>query len=525
MLAGTPVIVNNNTGGGGGGTINGTIAAHQVGYGASTNTLTSDDTFTHTSDGKTSMSWAQTGTQTARHILGDYSLPGSGSAFTLSGDMNAYEDSVSGFTSVIGSFDGTAVGGGYPTSGIIIYDPSESYGGSLLMSQGSGNVTLAADLRDSLGNHFDFTFDPSNGSIIEQTDLSGKSAKLFFNNAGNMVISTANSGSTVYSNISSDYNNGIGFQSDLGNWYIPKTAPSTGQVLGYVSAGQTGWVTPSAGGTIGGSIAATQVAFGGTTANTINGSNNLTWDGVTFYIADSLGKGIASFAASTGDHNVHFGDLSLSGNKTTWNLDDATSTIAANANNISFYTTGRVVQMGSLSYPSSHVLVKFGDVQNADGGTLQTTDVGNQTFSVTNNTVAGGYAGLKVDFAGAQYLLGAKGFGNGTYINADDTNGKINLQGTQQVRVKRVNVTYSVAVGDYFLACDSSTGAFTITLPASPVQGDTYIVKDATGFALTKNITVDGNGNNIDGSATDVLATNYAGRTYTFVTSLGWSVS
>lgn len=60
---------------------------------------------------------------------------------------------------------------------------------------------------------------------------------------------------------------------------------------------------------------------------------------------------------------------------------------------------------------------------------------------------------------------------------------------------------YTAVKRDRILA-DTSGGAWTLTLPASPVAGDMIEVQDATGSWLAENLTVDGNGNDIDGSAT-----------------------
>ena len=64
--------------------------------------------------------------------------------------------------------------------------------------------------------------------------------------------------------------------------------------------------------------------------------------------------------------------------------------------------------------------------------------------------------------------------------------------------------TASTAVngGAYF--CDTATAAFTLTLPASPVAGDTVWIVDAKGTFATNNLTVAGNGANIHRQGTDV---------------------
>lgn len=67
-------------------------------------------------------------------------------------------------------------------------------------------------------------------------------------------------------------------------------------------------------------------------------------------------------------------------------------------------------------------------------------------------------------------------------------------------QIKTAN--YTAQVGDR-LFLDSSGGAFTVTLPASPSQGDFVQLADGASFA-TNIVTVDRNGSNIVGTADDL---------------------
>lgn len=90
--------------------------------------------------------------------------------------------------------------------------------------------------------------------------------------------------------------------------------------------------------------------------------------------------------------------------------------------------------------------------------------------------------------------------------------------------VTEITTTYPVVAMDDFIVVTTLAAPFTITLPASPSLGDSYTVKDGTGNAGTNNLTVDGNGANIDGAATFLLSQPYAAATFTF-TNGQWSVS
>lgn len=65
--------------------------------------------------------------------------------------------------------------------------------------------------------------------------------------------------------------------------------------------------------------------------------------------------------------------------------------------------------------------------------------------------------------------------------------------------------TYTAVAGDRLLA-DTSGGAFTITLPASPSVGDAPILlRDLAGTFATNNLTLDRNGNKIEGAPEDFI--------------------
>ena len=68
---------------------------------------------------------------------------------------------------------------------------------------------------------------------------------------------------------------------------------------------------------------------------------------------------------------------------------------------------------------------------------------------------------------------------------------------------------YTATNLDNLIYLDSSGGAFTITLPASPITNKVITLIDKSGNLATYNVTVNGNGKNINGSSTLVLSDNY----------------
>lgn len=78
----------------------------------------------------------------------------------------------------------------------------------------------------------------------------------------------------------------------------------------------------------------------------------------------------------------------------------------------------------------------------------------------------------------------------------------------------RKTTTYSASNGDRIIA-DTSGGAWTFTLPASPLSGNYVEITDGANFA-TNNLTVARNGSTIEGYSDDVLLT-ISNTTYQFI--------
>jgi hypothetical protein len=89
-----------------------------------------------------------------------------------------------------------------------------------------------------------------------------------------------------------------------------------------------------------------------------------------------------------------------------------------------------------------------------------------------------------------------------------------NSGGTSWQAVKTTGFT-AVAGEGYF--CDTSGGAFTATLPATPTLGDEVTFVDYAGTFDTNNLTVGRNSENIQGSAADLtVSVERAGLTLVY---------
>lgn len=83
--------------------------------------------------------------------------------------------------------------------------------------------------------------------------------------------------------------------------------------------------------------------------------------------------------------------------------------------------------------------------------------------------------------------------------------------------------TFTAEAGKGYF-CNTSGGAFTLTLPASPTAGDQVGIKDYGGDFNSNNLTIGRNGSNLDGNADDkTLSTNFQSLTLVYVDGTqGW---
>lgn len=82
---------------------------------------------------------------------------------------------------------------------------------------------------------------------------------------------------------------------------------------------------------------------------------------------------------------------------------------------------------------------------------------------------------------------------------------------TSQSKHSKTVITGSttLSTGSTYVILVNHTSSSTVTLPATPISGQAFKIKDVSGNALTNIITISGNGNNIDGSSTVNINTDY----------------
>jgi hypothetical protein len=141
-------------------------------------------------------------------------------------------------------------------------------------------------------------------------------------------------------------------------------------------------------------------------------------------------------------------------------------------------------------------IIKVDNLQNQCGANIINENAGTITIGASGDTITLA--------AGASQ----SGFGRSGSVNWDTT-------------PKTTGFT-AVSGNGYF--CDTTSAAFTVTLPATPAAGDIVAIADYDGTALTNAITIGRNSSNINGAAADLtISANYSAVTLVYVDATsGW---
>ena len=180
----------------------------------------------------------------------------------------------------------------------------------------------------------------------------------------------------------------------------------------------------------------------------------------------------------------------------------------------------------------SDTQIQFNSSGSFGGSANLVWDGTNVTLGATGalrlgDTTGGEYVGLKAPGTVSSSVTFTLPGADGTADQVIKTDGSGNLTftdisgGTSWQAVKTSGFT-AVAGEGYF--CDTSGGAFTATLPATPTLGDEVTLVDYAGTFDTNNLTVGRNSENIQGSAADLtVSVERAGLTLVYSgATQGW---
>jgi hypothetical protein len=148
-----------------------------------------------------------------------------------------------------------------------------------------------------------------------------------------------------------------------------------------------------------------------------------------------------------------------------------------------------------------------------------TTNCGTVTLGDSGDTIAIP-AGVTLTSGGA--LTNSGTITNTGTITGVTITGTIDNQVNWQTDSIKTTGFTAVAGEGYF--CNTTSAAFTVTLPATPTAGDLVGIKDYANTADTNNITIGRNGSNIEGVANDFVI-NIEGGSITLIyvdATKGW---
>lgn len=167
--------------------------------------------------------------------------------------------------------------------------------------------------------------------------------------------------------------------------------------------------------------------------------------------------------------------------------------------------------------------------------TLKTTVIQEPSSASANMTLG---SGGNVTFAGNPVIngstsgsvtLAAPAVAGTTTVTLPSSSGTMAL--TSQLPTvlswQSVQTTGFTAVAGRAYPCNTTSGAFTVTLPASPTLGDTIVILDYAGTSATNNITIGRNGNKIGGVAANTFVNQaFASISLTYIDATqGWMIN
>lgn len=224
----------------------------------------------------------------------------------------------------------------------------------------------------------------------------------------------------------------------------------------------------------------------------------------------SVGTTITTTTGNTIIQSVGGGASNISGASVLLQGQTTTATVTAQTNLVLTASTGTV----SITSVASTV-----GITAATGMTLST---GANTLAISGPTVSLTATTLILD-GGTDAFIWPGLDGDAGDVLTTDGAGNLSFQPgggsgitylVELVSADPAPTAATLEADEITYAADLSSAAFSITLPAAmPASGTRVVFKDATGDGATRNLTIVGNGNNIDGAASAVIATNYGSLT------------
>ena len=274
-------------------------------------------------------------------------------------------------------------------------------------------------------------------------------------------------------------------------------------------------------GATGATLATRVIILGAVSPETISGAKIVTIpnDVENFYFIKN---------STSGSYTVQLKTVSGSGTTFTWTATQKDWRV--------LYAdgAGNIVEITLTTSPAgSDTQVQYNDSGSFGGDSNLVWDssnglvIGSQKELRLSDSSGGEYMGMKAASSVTDYTItwpGAVAGGN-DYVLKSTTGGVLSWGevsgGTSWQAVKTTGFT-AVAGQGYF--CNTTGGAFTLTLPSSPSIGDEVSFVDYAGTFDSENLTIGRNSEKINGAASDLtVATERAANTLVFTDSTqGW---
>lgn len=373
--------------------------------------------------------------------------------------------------------------GGYTTGAI-----SVSPGDILYLAVGSGGKAPASSTANGgdggwPGGGFGTRGDASGAG---GGGLSGIFTSNTFSQAAALMIAGGGGGSTGFSNFGAGGGGGTTGGSGLGT-----SGRGGSQTAGGLNGNGTSSPSYTAGGALTGGTAYSDQTTSQT--NDSGGGGSGYWGGGAGQGDGRAGGGGSGYLHPTRSTGV----LTAGANAASGNVSNP----PPNTTDI-YYVAG--VGVGAL--PGSNGGDGYIVLQWGTDAILNTTG-----FSFPNNT------SISTVDSGNMYIQ------SGAITIATATANKFVTNSGRRIATNVKTASYTVTNTDEVIIVGSLSSTVTITLPALPSAGDTYIIKDQGGSANSFNIVISGNGNNIDGASTYTLNAKYESVTVVFANG-SWSI-
>lgn len=194
--------------------------------------------------------------------------------------------------------------------------------------------------------------------------------------------------------------------------------------------------------------------------------------------------------------------------------------------NLSYSSANLMLKIGDAATTSKGVFLGYSGTSGTSGmwGTDQTPTATNVLVGFTSaNTIINAVTSILFRIGNAnQWSISGTVFGPGT--NNTESFGSASARPTAiyalglTTGVSRKTTTYLAVIADHTIFCDTTAGAFTVTLEASPSDGKRIEIKKVS--TDVNILTIARNGNNIEGAAADLTTALTTRPSFTLVYEL-----